>query len=160
MDRVRFGRALGTGTREAARALLKAADAATAPNPNPPQPRPVQPRPVQPSPVQPRPAQQVAQQIHQARVTTTNIKRGGKRFGEALWGPFAKLSGVVMLEVTGVLFSLFALTAALDIWKHHADFHTAAPGRQHLLFATVMFVVFGYFTASSFVRASRRSHKD
>ena len=33
MDRVRFGRALGEGTRDAARALLKAADAAAAPTP-------------------------------------------------------------------------------------------------------------------------------
>lgn len=138
------------GTREAARALLKAADAAAAPNPtssNPPQAaRP----PVHAA------AQRTAQTIHQVRTTTAGVKRGSKRFGEAIWGPFARLSGTVLLEITGVLFSLFALTAALEVWKHHADIHATGAARQHLLFAIAMLIVFGYFTLSSFIRASRR----
>jgi hypothetical protein len=146
MDRVRFGRALGQGTREAARALLKAADAATAPNPNP-TPRPQ-------VPTAPRVAAQATQKI---RTTTKGVKQGTKRFGEAIWGPFAKVSRVVMLEVIGVLFSLFAIVSGLEVWNHRADLHAAGPARNHLFFAVLMFVVFAYFTLSSFVRASRRS---
>jgi len=149
MDRVRFGRALGQGTREAARALLKAADAATAPNPSPSvsQPQP---------PSAPRAA---AQAIHQTRTTTHGVKQGARRFGEAIWGPFAKVSRVVMLEVAGVLFSLFAIVSGLEVWNHRADLHAAGPARNHLFVAVLMFAVFAYFTLSSFVRASRRSRQ-
>jgi hypothetical protein len=146
MDRVRFGRALGQGTREAARALLKAADAATAPNPTP-TPRPQ-------VTTAPRVAAQATQKI---RTTTKGVKQGTKRFGEAIWGPFAKVSRVVMLEVIGVLFSLFAIVSGLEVWNHRADLHATGPARNHLFFAVLMFVVFAYFTLSSFVRASRRS---
>ena len=146
MDRVRFGRALGQGTREAARALLKAADAATAPNPAP--------TPRAQVPTAPRVAAQATQKI---RTTTKGVKQGTKRFGEAIWGPFAKVSRVVMLEVIGVLFSLFAIVSGLEVWNHRADLHAAGPARNHLFFAVLMFVVFAYFTLSSFVRASRRS---
>jgi len=63
MDSVRFGRALGFGARSAAKALITAVDAATAPNPNAPAqgatpPRPAQPHPAQPQPAQPQPAHQ------------------------------------------------------------------------------------------------------
>jgi hypothetical protein len=146
MDRVRFGRALGQGTREAARALLKAADAATAPNPTP--------TPRAQVPTAPRVAAQATQKI---RTTTKGVKQGTKRFGEAIWGPFAKVSRVVMLEVIGVLFSLFAIVSGLEVWNHRADLHAAGPARNHLFFAVLIFVVFAYFTLSSFVRASRRS---
>ena len=47
----------------------------------------------------------------QVRQTGQGLKEGGKRFGEAVWGPFAKLSGVLWLELTGVFFGIFALFA-------------------------------------------------
>jgi len=149
MDRVRFGRALGMGARDAAKAMLKAADAATAPNPTP----------TRPSPITQAAAKTTAQTVHHVRTTSTGLKRGTKRFGEAIWGPFVKVSRVVMLEVTGVLFSLFAITAALEVWKHHTDLYTPGPPRKHLFFAFLMLATFTYFTVSSFVRASRRSHR-
>jgi hypothetical protein len=159
MDRVRFGRALGIGTREAARALLKAADAATAPNPNPPAPRPAQPQPAPTrTPIQTA-AQTVAQTTQKIRTTQTGVKVGAKRFGEAVWGPVTKLSGVLWLEVTGVLFSLFVFAAAAALWSHRADLHAAGTPRQHYFAAVAMLVLFGYLTISSFVRAHRRSRR-
>ena len=141
------------GAREAARAMLKAADAATAPNPTPP---------TRSTPVREAAratAQATSKTVHHVRTTSTGLKLGTKRFGAALWGPITKLSGVVMLEVTGVLFSLFAITAALEVWKHHTDLYTPGPPRKHLFFAFLMLATFTYFTVSSFVRASRRSHR-
>jgi hypothetical protein len=162
MDRVRFGRALGIGTREAARALLKAADAATAPNPNPPA-RPVA-RVSQPQPTAPRtPVQTAAQTVTQTsqkiRTTQAGVKVGAKRFGEAVWRPVTKLSGVLWLEVTGVLFSLFVIAAAVALWSHRADLRAAGAPRQHYFAALAMLVLFGYLTISSFVRANRRSRR-
>jgi hypothetical protein len=151
MDRERFGRALGQGTREAARALWQAADAAAAPNPRA-RPASTQP-PITPQPI----AQTAAHAAHTIRATTHGVQRGTRRFGEAVWGPFVRVSRVLWLEVTGVFFGLFAVTAAMDAWKHRADLHTAGVSPQHLYFALAMFVVFGWFTFSSFLNARRRS---
>jgi hypothetical protein len=156
MDRERFGRALGQGTREAARALLKAADAAAAPSPSTPaRERPVPSR----EPIARAAAQTAAQATHRVRTTKAGLKQGSKRFGRAVWGPFAKLSGILWLEVTGVLFSLFAIVAALEVWRHRADLHATGAPRQHLFGAILMLALFGYFTISSFLRASRRSRR-
>ena len=149
MDRVRFGRALGMGTREAGRALKRAAEAAAAPDPA-----------AGPN-VAARAAGRVAaartvQAREEIREAGVGVKRGSKRFGEAIWGPFWRLSGVLWLEVTGVFFGLFALTAAVEVWKRHADFLVAGEGRLHAGAAVLMLVVFSYFTVSSFVRARRR----
>ena len=138
MDRVRFGRALGTGAREAGKALWKAADAAVAPNPA---------------------GKAVGVKVAQARAAGAGVKRGGKKFGEAVWGPFVKASGVVWLEVTGVFFGLFCFTAGVEVWKKRADFWGAGEARTHVWFAVGMLVVFGWFTGSSFLRARRRGRR-
>jgi len=161
MDTVRFGRALGFGARSAAKALTAAVDAATAPNPGKPQ------APSRPAPTQPRP---VASAIHtaaratahaaiQARDTRKGLAQGGKRFGEAVWGPFVKLSGVLWLEITGSFFGIFALFAAHAAWAHRADWNPAPANhdaRLHLLLFAGMTLLFGYFCISSFVRAYRK----
>ena len=147
MDRVRFGRAIGMGTRDAARALMKAADAAASPSPVASHPR------AAPA------ARSAAQATHVVRKTSRGVQQGTRRFGEAIWGPIVKVSGVVWLEVTGVFFGIFALFAAIDAWKHRLDLHAAGAPRQHVLFAIAMLVVFGYFTLSSFTRASRRTRR-
>lgn len=143
MDTVRFGRALGAGAREAAKALGKAADAAVAPNPV----------------VTRKVGQRVAHAGAGVRQAGVGVKRGGKRFGEAVWGPFVKLSGVLWLEVTGVFFGVFALTAAVDVWKRRAEFGVGGAARQHVWFAVAMMLVFGWFTVSSFTRAHRRGRR-
>jgi hypothetical protein len=144
MDRVRFGRALGTGAREAAKALLKAADAATAPNPTPPAPR-----------------VEVQRPTPQARIklSTANVKRGSRKFGEAVWAPMAKAGSVLWLEVTGVLFGLFALVIGGWVWSHRMDLTGSGVGRQRAWFGVAMFVVFAYCTVTSYTRAAKRSRR-
>ena len=93
------------------------------------------------------------------RNTRKGIARGAKRFGEALWGPFAKLSRVLWLEITGSFFGIFALFAAHAVWTNRAAFHFSTAdhdARIHLIVFLVMAVAFGYFCLSSFIRAYRR----
>ena len=141
MDSVRFGRALGFGARAAAKTLVTAVDAATAPNPSK-------------SPAAETKAttagtklgQQVVQKATQARQTSEGLKRGGQRFGEAAWGPFVRLSGVLWLEVTGVFFGIFALFAGMGAWKLRGEWHSTALNHDahiHFLSSAVMAVVFG-----------------
>ena len=172
MDRVRFGRALGAGAREAARALVKAADAAAAPNPNVsspvgPTPRPVQPtastaRPEVQTPVRlegspgARAARQITQVRRSAATTTRGVREGSSRFGKAVWSPFVKLSGVLWLEMTGVFFGIFALTAGVGVWKSRGELHAGGAAEHRFWFAVGMLAVFGYFSVSSFLRARRR----
>jgi len=144
MDRERFGRALGQGAREAAKAVMKAADAAASPNPKP---------------VVRSVARSVIEAKSSAQSKTAGIKRGSKRFGEAVWGPFVKLSGVLWLEVTGVFFGIFALTAAIGVWRSRDGFRQGGEAARHGWFAVFMLAVFGYFAVTSFVRAGRRGRR-
>jgi hypothetical protein len=85
--------------------------------------------------------------------------RGSKRFGEAVWKPFVKLSGVLWLELAGVFFGLFAFFAAGWAWKLRGNLHETATNHNahaHFLVCVAMTLVFGYFLVSSFVKASRR----
>lgn len=91
-----------------------------------------------------------------------NIARGGRRFGEAMWGPFARASGVLWLEVTGVFFGLIALFGLQGMWTHRTAWRQTAEdhaAHQHLLLETAVAVAFGYFCISSFLRASRRGRR-
>lgn len=164
MDRVSFGRALGAGAREAARALVKAADAAAAPNPSARAGGAAAPRPNSPGldrleagTSNKDSAERVVRAHRSARVAAKGVRQGSARFGQAVWRPFVKLSGVLWLEVTGVFFGLFAVTAAVGVWKNRADFHAAGPAQERLWLAVGMLVLFGYFMVSSFLRARRRS---
>jgi hypothetical protein len=93
------------------------------------------------------------------RQTGRGLKEGGKRFGEAAWGPFVKLSGALWLELTGVFFGIFAVFAGGNAWKMRWALHETAENHDahaRLLIAVAMAVVFGYFCVSSFVKANRR----
>jgi hypothetical protein len=174
MDSVRFGRALGIGARAAARTLVTAVDAATAPNPSASTSTTASagapstdgksnattaktdPKAASPGS---RLGQQAARTTSQVLQTGKGLKRGSKRFGEAVWGPFAKLSGVLWLELTGVFFGIFALFAGGGAWKMRGEWRQTAVNHDahlHLIGTAAMAVVFGYFCVSSFVRASRR----
>lgn len=178
MDRVRFGRALGFGARQAVKTLTTAVDAATAPNPaprnastsqatTPPASRPAgtatnpaATRNTVLTPVQ-RAARSAGQKVVQAREVKQGLGHGTRRFGEAVWRPFVRLSGVVWLEVTGVFFGIFALLALGYMWKLRGAWHAgAANAGEHRSFlgAVVMLALFGYFCVSSFVRARQREH--
>ncbi len=157
MDSGRFGRVLGIGTRLAAKTLVEAVDAATSPNPNE-----VKAAPSKATVTGTQAAAQVKKTGIQIKQTGQGLKRGGKRFGEAVWGPFVKLSGVLWLELTGVFFGIFAAFAASGAWKQRVDLHATAANHDanvRFLWACGMAVVFGYFCVSSFVRAHRRGKR-
>jgi hypothetical protein len=172
MDSVRFGRVLGIGTRLAAKTLAAAVDAVTSPNPTPATKH----DPDSPSPQPPasrvttagqrageqarRAATQVKQTQAQIKQTQRGMKQGGKRFGEAIWGPFTKAGRVLWLEFTGVFFGIFALYGLTEVWHQRSFWRDSAAHHNehtHFFMGCLMLAVFGYFTASSFVRARRRS---
>ena len=156
MDSVRFGRALGVGAREVAKALVKAADAATSPNPSQPT-RPPQAearRPVAPV------IQKAAHTAAQVRRTSGGVAEGSRRFGKAVWTPAARLTGVLWLEVTGVFFALFAVAGVSYCWKNWRVLHGGSLTDQERFWVmAAMGAVFGYFCVSNFARARRRSRQ-
>src|ERR1700677_960818 len=164
MDSVRFGRALGFGARAAAKTLVAAVDAATAPNPSAARTTGDGPgaTSVAADSTAARLEQKAAQTTQQVVQTGQGLKRGGKRFGEAVWGPFVKLSGQLWLELTGVFFGIFAVFAGSTAWKMRGDIHETATNHDphmHLLLLVAMALVFGYFCVSSFVKANRRGKR-
>jgi hypothetical protein len=171
MDSVRFGRALGIGARAAAKTLVTAVDAATSPNPSA-EVKGKQAAGAVPSAeagptaasvraaATARLGEKAARTTAQVRQTGRGLKEGGKRFGEAMWGPLAKASDALWLELTGVFFGIFAVFAATGSWKMRAALReTAANHGAHgrLLISVAMAALFGYFCISSFVKANRRS---
>ena len=146
------------GAREAARAAFKAVDAARAPSPEAA-------RGVgtvnahKAAPVVMATAGQAERQRERTRVSVAGVKRGGKRFGEAVWVPFAKASNILWLEVTGVLFGMFALVAGSWAWSSRADMAAGGTLEHREWVRLGMLAVFGYLTVSSYVRAARRSRR-
>jgi len=187
MDSVRFGRVLGIGARLAAKTMVSAVDAATSPNPS--AEAKAKQSPAAGSSAASASAasgsaasgsaasastttsdksgaaggrlvEQAARTTAQVRQTGRGLKEGGRRFGEAVWGPFVRLSGALWLELTGVFFGIFAVFASVNAWKMRAALHEATGSRDghvRLLIAVAMAVVFTYFSVSSFVKANRRS---
>ena len=166
MDRVRFGRALGFGARQAVKTLVTAVDAASAANPSDKSStavtssRQTPPRSAPDTPVR-KAAQTAARKVEQAREVKGGLQRGSKRFGEAVWGPFVRLSGVLWLEVSGFFFGIFAVMALGFLWKFRGAWHAGAgtDERRSLMGAVLMLVLFGYFCVSNFVRARRRERQ-
>src|ERR1700761_2252461 len=164
MDSVRFGRALGFGARAAAKTLVTAVDAATAPNPSGARKAADGPQTANLAgdSTAARLGQKAAQTTVQVKQTGQGLKRGGKRFGEAVWGPFVKASNQLWLEFTGVFFGIFAVFAISNAWKMRGELWETAANHDahvHLLVTAAMAVVFGYFCVSSFVKASRRGKR-
>lgn len=158
MDRVRFGRALGYGARHAAKTVLQAVDAATAPAPEGAAAR--------------RPAssvEEVARTVGETHRTVQQAQRqvrgavtnAAKIGGKSMFAPVRRLSGVLWLEVTGTFFAVIALFLSQTVWKLRAGFRL--PPTEHdaqkLYLYTVIFLMFAYFAVSSFVRARRRERR-
>ena len=96
-----------------------------------------------------------------ALVPAKVVKAQAKTLGKSVWGPFAKFSGVLWLEVTGLFFAIFAAIAGVQVWRWRAAVYlpTSSPDARRFYVYAALFVVFGYFALSSFVRASRRSRR-
>ena len=100
MDRVRLGRALGYGTRHAAKTVAAVVEAATA-APSEPARRPEPGRPSAPASAQGRP--------RASRRGVTSAPPGEiRKHARAIWQPLAVFSGALLLRVTGVFFALIA----------------------------------------------------
>ena len=163
MDSVRFGRALGIGARAAAKTLITAVDAASAPNPSNGKTATTSPAAKVQSSARPVSAAGVTEHVvrtaAQAQQVTAGVSRSSKKLGESVWRPLVRLSGVLWLEFTGVFFGIFAAYAASGAWKLRGDLRetpTNHDAHLHFLMATAMAVLFGYFFVSSFMRARRR----
>jgi len=104
-------------------------------------------------------ARAAIQVTHQARKTTQGVAKGSKSLGVSVWRPFVRLSGILLLEITGSFFVLFALFAGQAVWRHRTDLHQTAlnpTAHLHLLFYCGLTLMFTYFAVSSFVRAHLR----
>lgn len=151
MDRVRFGRALGSGARETAKALARAADAALASDPRAA-------RQARASNAAP-PRTSRTERERSVNDLRSGVQRGSRRFGASTFKPIAKASSVLWFEFTGSFFGLFALALAVETWKHRAELRPGVLFNGHVWLAPAMMLVFLYFTISSFIRASRRNRR-
>lgn len=88
----------------------------------------------------------------------SGAKRGAKRFGESIWGPFAHAGGVLWLEITGVFFAMFFLFFIQSAWRIH-DAWQSGPRHDRFLVFLAVAVLFLYFSGSSFYRAYRKQRK-
>lgn len=148
MDRVKFGRALGYGARHAAKTLVQAAEAASAPNPTAKTPAVSSSRPAESRPT-PEP-----RRIPDAET----VRAAGRQAKSSLVAPVVRFSSVIWLQVTGVFFALVASTMGMAAWRARSAFHATAGSHGAIkLYAYMAFcALFTYFTVSSFVRAARR----
>jgi hypothetical protein len=104
--------------------------------------------------------QKAARTATQATRTGEGLKEGRKRFGAAMGGRVGRLSAALWLEVTGVFFGIFAVFATGGAWRMRWALHDSGVNHDaHVRFVAslVMAVVFGYFCASSFVKANQKT---
>ena len=154
MDRVRLGRALGYGARHAARTLVQAVDAASAPGPARPAAEPAQ-RPAAAERVTP-----VSERAEQVRANAAQTKAHAGRLGRSVWTPLAQYSSVLWLQVTGTFFAVIAVFLAQGVWKQHAAWRMwRSHDAEKLYVVTALFLVFAYLAVSNFVRAARRERR-
>lgn len=84
------------------------------------------------------------------------LGQGSRHFGRSIWRPFAHVSSVLWLEMTGLFFGLFTLFFGNNLWRIRADWKSGPAHNQFILYAVIT-VAFAYFTVTSFVRAARRT---
>ncbi|HEY0758256.1 MAG TPA: hypothetical protein VGD59_03265 [Acidisarcina sp.] len=86
---------------------------------------------------------------------TRAVGHASRRFGQAVWGPFAHVSGVLWLEVTGLFFGIFALFFAQSVYRLRHDYASGQGHGRFLLYSAAALLFF-YFAGTSFVRARRK----
>ena len=171
MDKVRFGRALGQGTRAAARSLWEAADAAVSPDPRPQPPTASRPQPQSTASrarsVQAADVQAVAHHVLEAHATVHHAKQqvrkqvasAARQGGRSALAPVRKFSSVLWLEVTGSFFALVAAFLATGLWRLRATAlaPVTSPAAHRFYIYSAVFIAFSWFAISSFLRARKRS---
>lgn len=93
-----------------------------------------------------------------AKASAAGVKRGGKRFGEAVWGPFVHAGGVLWLEITGLFFAIFGLFFVQGVYRLRTDWH-GGPNHQKLVVYGCVAVLFFYFSITSFYRAHKKQQR-
>ena len=84
---------------------------------------------------------------------------GARRFRDSAVRPAMRLSGVLVLEIVGAFFAIFALYGFNTMWRFRAGWHAGAPNHSQFVGGALMLLVFGYFCVSSFLRARRRERR-
>ena len=188
VDRVRLGRALGYGTRHAAKTVAAIAAAAAAEpgsggkdaspseattvhgtssvaEAQAPAARQTVPAPRQTIPATrqaipaPRPAAPAARRT--APATLHTLAHGAGHLKRSFWGPLATFSGALWLRVTGLFFALIAVSLGGGAWRLRegiAPRLSLAKDDRFWVFAAFT-LLFAYFAVSSFVRASLRERR-
>jgi len=157
MDRVRFGRALGYGARHAAKTLMQAADAASAPS----APRAAGAVKETGAAKEPVSQARAAETVVRKRPTVAETKKHAGKLGRAVWTPLARFSSVVWLQVTGLFFAMIATFLAQGAWRERAArrLPVGSHAAQKFWVLVVAFALFAYFCVSNFVRAYLRERK-
>jgi hypothetical protein len=139
---------------------MKAADAATAPNPTAAKSA-AKPTGATSQAGAAAPAARVAERVVQTQRTVLASKTHAKALGRSVWSPLAKFSSVVWLQVTGVFFTLLALFLSQGLWKERGAARSPIGSHAAEMFYlhAVAFAVFAYFAISNFVRAYLRDRR-
>ncbi len=163
MDRVRLGRALGYGTRHAAKTVAAVVEAATTEGSGPRPAAREAGAPVTGMPATGRRFAAERSQPARARKTAgrVDVGNGLRQMRRSFWQPLAVFSGALWLRVTGLFFAMIALTMGGGAWRLHPGLHSgiAFPGPRRFWVFAAFAALFGYFAVSSFVRASLRERR-
>jgi hypothetical protein len=85
-----------------------------------------------------------------------NAVRGGVAAAKSVGKATAQASRVLLLEITGFFFAVFALMGGAAAWRQWNRMHSGqASSPEHIAVALAFTAVFLYFSASSFWRARR-----
>ncbi len=82
--------------------------------------------------------------------------RGAGRFSSSLWKPFAHATGLLGLQITGLLFAFFALGFGAKCWQLY---RSAGWGDHYLPMYLAFAALFVWFAVSSFWRANRKQKR-
>ncbi len=102
---------------------------------------------------------QAAELKQRGRDLGRGIGRGTKSFSQSFFGPFAHAGGVLWLEITGCFFALFAAFFAQNMYVLRANY-AVGPLHQKFMLYGALTLVFVYFSASSFLRARKKSRRE
>lgn len=93
-----------------------------------------------------------------SKSAAAGAKRGVKKFGEAVWGPFVHAGSVLWLEITGLFFALFSIFFAQGVYRLRANWRSG-PNHERLLIYAAVAALFLYFSISSFYRARKKQQR-
>ncbi len=155
MDRVRLGRALGYGTRHAAKtvaAMVEAAAATPAESRGAPGAARAAAERV-PEPAVQRPTRQP--------MCAADLGRGASQLRRSVWEPLAVFSGALWLRVTGLFFGVIAFSVGAGAWRLHGGWYRGfgTPASTRFWLFVGVAAVFAYFAVSSFVRANLKERR-